>query len=244
MVSILFFVFAFFAEVAGTMAGFGSSTLFLPLALLFFDFKTALLLVAIFHISGNLGRLTFFRHGLDRNLLLRFGIPSVIATVIGALLVNLIVQDVLKLVLGIFLLAYVFFAWHGQRSFKPTKQNSLIGASLSGFFAGLIGTGGALRGAFLSAFKLKKSVYLATAAAISLSGDLMRIPIYFGSGFLSPNLYYLIPILFVIAIFASFTGKKVVTKIPQKTFRKWVLFAIALASLTFIYSGMRAVLLF
>ncbi len=49
---VLFFVLALFAEITGTMAGFGSSTIFLPIALFFFDFKTALILVAIFHARG------------------------------------------------------------------------------------------------------------------------------------------------------------------------------------------------
>jgi uncharacterized membrane protein YfcA len=62
---ILFFVSAFISEIIGTIAGFGSSTIFLPLALFFVDFKTALVLVAIFHLFGNLGRMNFFRHGLD-----------------------------------------------------------------------------------------------------------------------------------------------------------------------------------
>ncbi len=55
----LFYLAAFAAEVLGTVAGFGSSTLFLPLALFFVDFPTALILVALFHVFGNLGRITF-----------------------------------------------------------------------------------------------------------------------------------------------------------------------------------------
>ncbi|HLD75798.1 MAG TPA: TSUP family transporter [Candidatus Norongarragalinales archaeon] len=85
----LFFAAAFLAEVAGTMAGFGSSTIFLPLALFFVDFKTALVLVALFHLFGNLGRIALFRHGLNGRLLLHFGLPSVILTLAGALLVAL-----------------------------------------------------------------------------------------------------------------------------------------------------------
>lgn len=52
---ILFFLSAFVAEIIGTMEGFGSSTIFLPLALFFVDFKTAIVLVAIFHLFGNIG---------------------------------------------------------------------------------------------------------------------------------------------------------------------------------------------
>jgi uncharacterized membrane protein YfcA len=122
-------------------------------------------------------------------------------------------------------------------SFTPNKKNSFIGGSLSGFFAGLIGTGGALRGAFLTSFDLKKSVYISTAAAISLAVDMTRIPIYFGSGFLEPSLFYYIPILFLLAILGSFTGKRIVGKIPQKTFKQLVLIAILLVSIKFLYDG-------
>jgi uncharacterized membrane protein YfcA len=113
----------------------------------------------------------------------------------------------------------------------------LIGGSLSGFFAGLIGTGGALRGAFLTSFNLEKSVYISTAAAVSLAVDVTRIPVYFGSGFLESQFYYYIPILFIIAILGSFTGNKIVNKIPQSKFRKFVLLTIALVSLIFVYDG-------
>ena len=54
--NILFFIVAFISEVIGAIAGFGSSTIFLPLALFFVDFQTALILLAISHLFGNLGR--------------------------------------------------------------------------------------------------------------------------------------------------------------------------------------------
>lgn len=238
MEEIFFWLLAFFAEVLGTMAGFGSSTVFLPLALFFLDFRTALILVAIFHISGNIGRITFFRSTINKRLLFIFGIPSIILTFLGALLVNYIPPDFLKLVLGIFLFVFSLISLHTPNfSFSANKRNNFVGGILSGFFAGLIGTGGALRGAFLTSFKLEKSVYIATAAAISLAVDITRIPVYFGSGFLEQQFYYYIPILFVLAISGSFVGKKIVNKISQPTFRKIVLVALILISLKFVYDG-------
>jgi hypothetical protein len=239
MDEILFWLAAFFAEVIGTMAGFGSSTVFLPIALFFLDFKTALTLVAIFHISGNIGRITFFRHGFNRRLLLIFGLPSVLLTLFGALLVTYVPSDILKFVLGVFLIVFSLASLSKPEiSFSPSAKNSFVGGSLSGFFAGLIGTGGALRGAFLTSFNLEKSVYIATAAAISLAVDITRIPIYFGSGFLEQQFYYYIPILFLLAISGSFTGKKIVNRVSQPTFRRFVLVAIILVSLKFVYDGM------
>ncbi|OGH13074.1 MAG: sulfonate transporter, partial [Candidatus Levybacteria bacterium RIFCSPHIGHO2_01_FULL_38_26] len=232
--NILFFFAAFASEVIGTMAGFGSSTIFLPLALLFVDFQTALVLVAFLHIFGNLGRIGFFRHGLDRDLIIKFGIPSVILTIIGALLVSHISQDVLKGLLGVFLIGYASYSfWKENFSIPASTLNSVIGGSLSGFLAGLIGTGGALRGAFLTGFKLPKEKYIATAAAIALAVDLTRIPIYISEGFLKSEYYWYLPILFVVAFAGSFTGKGIVNKIPQKHFRRFVLIALFLIGVKF-----------
>jgi uncharacterized membrane protein YfcA len=87
---ILFLIVAFFAEVIGTIAGFGSSTIALPISLLFLDFKTAIILVAFLHIFGNIGRIGFFRFGVDKTILLKFGIISVLFSLAGALLVSYI----------------------------------------------------------------------------------------------------------------------------------------------------------
>ena len=233
---ILFFLAAFFSEVIGTIVGFGSSTVFLPLALFFVDFKTALVLVAFLHVFGNLGRIGFFRHGLDKRTLVIFGIPSVVLTLLGTFLVSYISQDLFKGILGLFLVVYALISlWKEDLTVKQTLASSIIGGGLSGFLAGLIGTGGALRGAFLTAFGIPKEKYIATAAAIALAVDLTRIPVYFAGGFLRQEFYWYIPFLFVIALVGSFTGKQIVTKIPQKNFKKAVLVAILLIGVKFIY---------
>jgi len=236
MVGILFFVSAFVAEVIGTTAGFGSSTVFLPLALLFFDFRSALVLVAFLHIAGNIGRIGFFRHGLDKNLIIKFGLPSVALTLIGALLVSQLNQEVLKGILGIFLVIYAGYSlWKEDLKFNATATNAIIGGSLSGFLAGLIGTGGALRGAFLTAFGLPKEKYIATAASIALAVDVTRIPVYLQQGFLNSKYYWYLPVLIILAFIGSFTGKQIVQRVPQEKFKKVVLAAILLIGLKFIY---------
>ena len=81
-------------------------TIFLPLASYLVEFKTALVLVAIFHFFGNVSRITFFRHGLDWNILLVFGIPSIALSLIDATLVGNLSQTFLKLLLGTFLIVF------------------------------------------------------------------------------------------------------------------------------------------
>lgn len=234
----LFLIAAFLSEVIGTMAGFGSSTIFLPIALFFVNFKTALVLVGFLHIFGNVGRITFFRHGIDKKLLVLFGIPSVLLTIIGALLVHYIAQDVLKSALGFFLIAFSTLSLAKPNFlFRASALHAIIGGVLSGFFAGLIGTGGALRGAFLTSFALEKHRYIATAAMIALAVDITRIPIYFASGFLEARYVVYIPLLFGAAIAGSYAGKSIINKIPQKIFRITVLVALILIGLKFIVEG-------
>ena len=235
---VLFFLSAYFSEIIGTTAGFGSSTVFLPFALLFYDFKTALVLVAFLHVFGNIGRISFFRHGLDRRLLIIFGLPSVIATFAGALLVSAVSQGVLKGFLGVFLVAYSLISfWKENMRVKPTVQNAVIGGGLSGFLAGLIGTGGALRGAFLTAFHMPKERYIATAAAIALAVDITRLPVYVAQGFLDRQFFWFVPVLFAIAIVGSYTGKQIVSRIPQKQFRRVVLLALLVVGIKFVSGG-------
>ncbi len=236
---ILFFLTALFSEVVGTIAGFGSSTILLPLALFYFDFTTALVLVAFFHLFGNLSRVGFFKGGLDKNTIIKFGVPSVIFSISGAFLVQYVPQDLLKSILGLFLLAYsIAFLWRDNIKIKESFFNTLLGGSLSGFLAGLIGTGGALRGAFLTSFNLSKEKYIATSAFIAIIVDVTRIPAYLKEGFLqSSNSWYLLA-LFPIAVVGSFLGKKIVEKVPQKSFKKVVLVAILFISIQLIYTGL------
>ncbi len=235
---ILFLLAAYLSEVAGTLAGFGSSTLFMPLALFLVDFRIALVMVAVLHISGNLGRLGFFKKGLNYRMLLIFGVPSVILTVVGAFLVDYVNQDILKFSLGLFLIFYVIWSLY-KSDFKisPTPISTTLGGGLSGFLAGLIGTGGALRAAFLTGFGLKKEVYLATAAAIALGVDLTRLPIYLSQGFLKDELIILIPFLVVAAISGSYTGKKLLSRISAAGFRRVVLGALLLMGVYFVVQG-------
>lgn len=236
---ILFFIIAFLTIIIGTVAGFGTSTVFLPLALFFLDFKTALVLVAISHISGNIGAVTFFRHGVDKRLILLFGAPGVILTIFGAYFVAYIPQNTLQIILGCFLLIFSIYSLK-EPDFKVRAEpkNTIIGGSISGFLQGLMGIGGPIRGAFLISYGLEKYKYIATLAVIAVVIDLTRIPIYFADNLLEPQYYFYIPPLIIIGILGSYTGKKIVKRIQQDTFKKIVLIAIAFTSLLLIYKGL------
>jgi uncharacterized membrane protein YfcA len=237
---IILIILGFLSEILGTMAGFGSSTIFLPLASYLVEFKTALVLVAIFHLFGNVSRITFFRHGLDWNVLLIFGIPSFVLSLIGATLVGNLSQTFLKLMLGIFLIVVsVLFLIKPKLTFPASNKSLVLGGGISGFIVGLIGTGGALRASILTGLKMEKEKYIATSLVV-FGTDATRIPYYISSGFLPEQYYYLIPFLFASAFLGSYVGRKIVTRIDQEKFKKLVLIAIILVSVKFILDGITA----
>lgn len=209
------------ASGVGTLTGFGLSTVMIPVMVLFYPLAEALLFVGIVHWFGDLWKLVLFREGIRLKLILSFGIPGIIATIVGASLLFHIPSAVLSRVLGAFLVLYVLFLLvHSSFQVRPSLATNIFGGALSGFFAGIFGMGGAIRAMFLSAFNLPKAVYLATAGAIALAIDTSRLIAYTRAGTrVSPLLLWGM-LLFVPASFlGARIAKHFVNRIPQKHFR-------------------------
>lgn len=229
------FIWALLAEIAWTISGFGSSSIFLPIAHQFFNYETTLILVAIYHIFGNTARLSLFYTHWNARIFFLFGIPSIFTTILWASLVGMIDANILKIILGSVLTLFALYSLlHPTFEVKATPTLWVIGGGLSGFTAGLIGTGGVLRGAFMTLFGLKKEVYVATIASIALLVDFTRIPIYFWNGFLEKAYFWYIPVLFVVAFIWSFIGKKIVARVETGVLKKIILCGIILLSLVLI----------
>lgn len=220
----LFIALALIAEIIGTVGGFGSSLFFIPIASYFLDFHSVLGITAVYHVMSNLTKIALFRQGVDKKVIFWIGIPSVIFVIIGAYLSSYFQAKWLELFLAIFLivLSIVLFVYSNIK-LKPNFVNSFSGGVLSGFLAGVIGTGGAIRGIVLASFDLSPSAFIATSSIIDLSIDLSRSVVYFFNGFVHPHDLYLLPILAVVSIVGTFLGKKIVLKLSNDQFKKGVL---------------------
>lgn len=229
----IFFLLAFCSEIAGTVAGFGSSVFFVPLAGFFFDFHEVLALTSILHVFSNAAKLILFRSHVQWRLLLLLGIPSTICVILGAYLSTRLEFRYTELILGLFLIAFsTFFLLRPEVKLSPRPLNAITAGGAAGFLAGVIGTGGAIRGLALGAFDLEKNVFVATSAAIDSGVDFSRMIIYLRSGFLAAESFWLVPALLVVAFAGSYAGKVLLNKIQQKSFRKIVLVLVLLIGLT------------
>lgn len=224
----IFIILSIIAEILGTVGGFGSSVFFVPMASYFMDFQSVLGITALFHLSSNITKLGFFRKGFDKTLMLYLGIPAILFVSLGAVISKYVNPKLLTLFLGIFLLAFaLLFLINKNLKVNANKKNAFIGGSLSGFFAGILGTGGAIRGATMTAFNLNKEKFIATSALIDLGIDLSRSIIYTYNGYVNKDDLYLIPILIGVSIVGTYLGKKILDRITQKQFKRFVLFLLA-----------------
>lgn len=219
--SYLFLLLSLIAEIFGTVGGFGSSVFFVPMANFYFDFESVLGLTAIYHLSSNLSKIVLFKKGLDKKLLLHIGVPSVLFVVIGGFLTKVFNPTYLEMFLGIFLIALaLLFLVKKALLITPNRRNAIIGGGLSGFSAGLLGTGGAIRGLTMAAFNLEKSVFIATSAFIDFLIDFSRTFVYYYNGFIHKEDLIYVPFLIVIGIVGTAIGKKILHFIPQRRFKQ------------------------
>lgn len=229
---IYFILLALLAEILGTVGGFGSSLFFVPIAGFFFDFYSVLGITALFHLSSNISKIALFRSGVDKSLILKIGIPAVAFVILGAFLSKFFDSKILEIVLGAFLIVVSgLLLLFKNFNLKPTLFNSLFGGSLSGITAGMLGTGGAIRGLTLAAFNLERDVFIATSAIIDLGIDFSRSVVYSFNGYVHAHDLYLVPILLGVSIVGSYIGKKLLGFFTQRQFKLTVLMLILLIGL-------------
>lgn len=232
----MFILLALLAEILGTVGGFGSSLFFVPIASYFLDFHSVLGITALFHLSSNLAKIAFFRKGVDTKLLISIGIPAVLFVIAGAFLSNFVETKILEISLAIFLIAIsLVLLTFKNLTLKPTTSNSMIGGAFSGLIAGLLGTGGAIRGITLAAYNLRMDMFIATSAIIDLAIDSSRSVVYFLNGYMHKHDMYLIPILLVVSITGTFIGKKILTRVSEQQFKSIVLILILITGIVSIF---------
>lgn len=227
-----FMLLALLSEILGTVSGFGSSILFVPIASLFFDFKSVLGITAIFHVFSNLSKIMLFRNGVNKNIVFKLGIPAVIFVIIGAYITTFLPTQHIEMAMSVALVILaVYLMVYSNKVIQQSNTNLYLGGIASGFLAGIVGTGGVIRGITLAAFQLKKEMFVATSALIDLGVDYSRAVVYTSHGYFTREYVFLIPFLIGISLLGSYLGKLILAHTSETIFRYLVLAVIIATSL-------------
>ena len=223
---------AFGVSILTFFSGFGLGTILTPVFMIFFPTELAIALTGVVHFFNNVFKLLLTGKHIDSRVALRFGIPAVLAAIVGSMLmlrmtklpalftytisdatfevhpVKLLVAVLLIIFAGIELIPYF-----KKLQFGPEKLP--IGGALSGFFGGLTGNQGALRSAFLIKAGLSKEAFIGTAVAVSTLVDFTRLGVY-STRFFQTGLQENIPLVSIVtlsAIAGAYVGNKLLKKV-------------------------------
>lgn len=236
------------ASVMTFISGFGLGTLLLPVFMFIFPLPIAISATAIVHFGNNIAKLLAVYHDIDIPVLLRFGIPAMIAAAIGALffdiaatlpilytfsLNNIYELKILpvNLIVGSIIIIFTFLDDIKITQQKLSAYWLIIGGVLSGFFGGISGHQGALRSLVLSKTALSKQQFVATGVVIACCVDIVRLFLYGNS--ISVQTYTVDSFLSIIvalcgAFLGIMIGKKQLQSMTNKQFHRIVKYGLLL----------------
>ncbi len=227
---------ALLASCLTLFSGFGLGTLLMPVVAIFFPLDIAIGITAIVHFANNLFKLGLVGWQANRDVVLRFGAPAVIAALLGALLLGqlstlspLLTYSVsgtaltvapVKLVIGLVIIAFVVLEVSPRFATMSFGRHYLpLGGALSGFFGGLSGHQGALRSMFLLKAGIGKEQFIATGVVLAVMVDLTRMLIYgWDAGTVQSNVdWLLVGVATLSAFVGAFIGARLVKKLTIRT---------------------------
>lgn len=190
---------ALFASMLTFFSGFGLGTVLLAAFLYLFPEEpvTAVALTAIVHLLNNIFKVALVGKNMDGKTVLRFGLPAMIGSAAGGLILlqiadlepwytyaingNAYQMTPVKVVIGALMLVFSILELVPRfQKIQFGGKALYVGGVLSGFFGGLSGHQGALRSMFLIKLGLGKTTFIATGIVCAVLIDLMRLPVYFG----------------------------------------------------------------
>jgi uncharacterized membrane protein YfcA len=176
-------------------SGFGLGTLLMPVVALFFPLEISIAMTAMVHLANNLFKIGLLGRKADHSVLLKFGLPAIMAAFVGAALLTYLGEvkpiyeyhafgsarqvSVLKLVIGVLIISFVALDLSPTFSKIALDRRWLpLGGLISGFFGGLSGHQGAFRSMFLIKAGLEKEAFVATGVVLAVMVDLSRMAVY------------------------------------------------------------------
>ncbi len=243
-------IVAFFVAVLTFFSGFGLGTILTPVFMLFFPVELAIALTGVVHFFNNIYKIILVGKNADKKVLLRFGIPAIIAALFGAW-VLLHIPDVkplfsytlydrvftvypVKFIISILLIIFASMDLIPYfRNLQFGSDKLALGGALSGFFVGLSGNQGALRSAFLINAGLSKEAFIGTAVVVSTFVDFTRLSMY-ASRFAKSELFdnfTLVVAATVSAIMGAYFGNKLLKKVTLKSVQTIVAIMLILISI-------------
>jgi uncharacterized protein len=229
---------AFVAATLAAVTGFGGAAVLLPVLVWSFGVREAIPILTVAQLIGNGSRVWFNRRELDLPVVGWFSLGGVPLALLGGMLFAKAPLAALTRILGVFLILVV--GWRHRKSPKtqrlPLRAFALLGAGAS-FLSALLGSVGPLMAPFFLAYGLVKGAFIGTEALCTVIMHLTKLVAYREASVLPLHTVVSGLMLGPLMILGSFTGKRVVDKLPEKVFILIIEVTLVAAGLLFIVRG-------
>jgi uncharacterized membrane protein YfcA len=254
LASLLIATVAFLVAGLTLFSGFGLGTLLMPAFALFFPVPLAIAATAAVHLANNLFKLVLVGRDADLSVVLRFGVPAVVAAFAGAGLLGELgelppvarytvagreaIVEPVALVIGSLIVTFALIELHPvAERWRVGRRLLPLGGLLSGFFGGLSGNQGAFRSAFLVKAGLEPRAFIGTSVVIAVLVDLARLAVYGTAvrgatdALANPDMTRLVGTAIGAAFLGSYLGSRLVRKVTLGTLQRIVAVLLVLVGL-------------
>lgn len=234
----LFFLFAssWLAATVSGVAGFGGALLLLPVLTNLLGVKAAVPVLTIAQLWGNASRVWFGRTQIRWRPVIYFIITAVPFSLIGGLLFVDLPKQAILIGIGIFLIAMVVWRRLKITRLQFGEKGLLFGGALTGFLSGLAGSAGPLGAAFFLGLDLPALAYIASEAVTALAMHITKTVVYQKYALIGWQEFAYGMLMGAGMILGSWTGKRIVEKLPREKFVLLVEVLLVISAIQLIFS--------
>ena len=213
-------------SIVGGVAGFGAGLTLLPILIFILGVRTAIPVLTVTMLLGNLGRVWWSRHDIHPRVAGSFLAGAIPATALGAMLFAGTSSDWLGRAVGVFLLAALPLRRLLQGGGLAVRLGHfpIVGAAVGTLSSIIVTTGPILTPLFL-AFGLRKAAYIGTEAVCAMAMHLTRGAVFTRYALLTWDAVLLGSLLGGTMFVGSWIARRLVDRMSERVFL-WIVEAL------------------
>jgi uncharacterized protein len=201
-----------------SMGGMGGGVLMMSVFTMLFGIQVAVPVLTLTQLASNGGRVWFNRADVQWRLIRWHALGAIPLALAGGLLFAYAPVELLKRVLGAFLIATVVWRRRRPDLGKPTETTFVAVGGATGLGSSLLGVAGPLAAPFFLAYGLVGRAYVGTEAAASLVVHLTKVAAYGTGSLISVKVLMLGAALAPAVAAGTWVGAKVLPRISRRLF--------------------------
>ncbi|MCS7001255.1 MAG: sulfite exporter TauE/SafE family protein [Dehalococcoidia bacterium] len=216
------FVVSWLAATISSVAGFGGALILLPIFSAVLGVKTAVPVLSVMQLIGNLSRVWFGRAQIAWTPVGLFLLGAAPAAILGSVVFASAPAAIVSRGIGVFLLVVVALRQTGRAKFMTSRPMFVAGGAITGVISGVAGSAGPLGAAFFLGLELPPAAYVASEAVTASVMHTLKLITYQRYAAIGlPELAY--GLMFGAAMIGgSWTGKQLIDRLPPHVIRRFV----------------------